>query len=347
MTASEISQWENRIRTQGETKKEGPPPKRICRSSPKLRSKTRQGCDDAQTINQNAELVKPKISRVAFDNPAGAKYKTKGPVTKSVRPNKAVLQYINVWNASLFPKLREFKSAKDREAGKQTKIYQETIRFLQKLIKGTLYDGSEPEVRFSDDFQRGDLRVPLERFKYLITNLEKKAFNSDYLPRNKTFLIKTSLHHFLVGNGRYGVLASILLEHALTPAIPNTNARPKDPKLTEVFKELFLLKTNRTKETLTFTERNHLVGASNKYLEFFTHFKDAFEVFGYKDPIDFLDEYYWKAISNSWPGKKIRKISLGYLNSSALIDRVIVPYFLKIGMLKDYDFEGATKEYWR
>lgn len=340
---SERSQWESRIKSQG---------KKVVRKGRGLPRNDRGNPEDNETrrtathtIKQGTTPVKPKIDRSKLNNPVGAAYKTKE--TKSVRPTKIICQYIDVWNNSLFPKLREFGSKKkDQEAGKQTKIYQGTIRLLQKLIKGTLYNGSEPEVRFPNDFQRGNLRVPLERFKYLIANLEKKAFNSDYLPRNKTFLIKTSLHHFLVGNGKYGVLASILLEHALTPAIPNTNARPKDPKLTEVFRELFLLKTNRTEDTLTFAERNHLVGASNKYLGFFTHFKESFEVYGYKDPIDFLDEYYWKAISNSWPGKKLRKVALGYLNSSSLIDKVIVPYFLKIGMLKEYDFEGTTKEYW-
>jgi hypothetical protein len=177
--------------------------------------------------------------------------------------------------------------------------------------------------------------------------LDKKAFNSDYKPRNKTYLIKTTLPFFLVGNGKFGVSPSLLLDYALTPATPNTNTKSKDPRLSEVFRELFLFKVNRIEDTLTFAERNHLVGASNKYLDFFTRFKEPFEVYGYKDPIDFLDEYYWKAISDSWPGRRIRKIPLNYLNSGVLIDRVIVPYFLKIGMLKDYDFEGTTKGYWR
>jgi hypothetical protein len=346
MAASEISQWEKRIKAQGKTKpkkREGPLSDE--KSSPKLRSKTRQGCDDAQTIKQDAELVKPKIDRAVLNNPAGAKYKTKED--KSVRPTKIVLQYLDAWGASMFPRLREFRSAKDGGANKQTKTYQTAVYLLKKLIKGTLYDGSEPSVRFPNDFQRQQLRVPLERFKYLIGNLEKKAFNSDYMPHNKAYLAKTTLSFFLIGNGKFGTMPSFLLEYALIPAIPNTNIRPKDPKLAEVFRNVFLVKTDRPELFLTFAERNHLVGASNKYLDFFTRFKDAFEVYGYKDPIDFLDEYYWKAISDSWPGKKIRKISLGYLNSGALIDRVIVPYFLKIGMLKDYDFEGATKEYWR
>ncbi len=348
MTASEISQWENRIRAQGETKpkkREGLlPSKKSSPDNKKTRSKTRKRCDDVQTINQDAEPVKPKVDRALFDNPAGPKYKTKE--AKSVRPTKAALQYLDAWNASMFPRLREFKSAKDEGANKQTKTYRTAVYLLKKLIKGILYDGSEPSVRFPDDFQRQRLRIPFERFKYLIANLEKKAFNSDYKPRNKAYLAKTTLSFFLVGNGKFGTMPSFLLNYALIPAIPNTNTRPEDPKLAEVFRNVFLLKTDRQELFLTSAERNHLVGASNKYLKFFTRFKDAFEVYGYKDPIDFLDEYYWKALSDSWPGKRIRKVSLGYLNSSALIDRVIVPYFLKIGMLKEYDFEGTTKEYW-
>jgi hypothetical protein len=341
---SEISQWEKRIKAQGRAapkKREGPLPEE--ESSPN--NETKQGCDAVHTIKQGTELVKLEIDRALFDNPAGAKYKTKED--KSVRPTKAALQYLNIWNASLFPRLREFKSAKDAGVNKQTKSYQTATHLLKRLIKGTLYDGSEPTVRFPAGFQRQSLRVPIERFQYLINNLEKKAFNSDYMPHNKAYLAKVTLSHFLVGNGKYGTSPSQLLDSALIPAIPNTNTRPKDPKLAEVFRDVFLLKTDRPELFLTFAERNHLVGASNKYLDFFTRFKDAFEIYGYKDPIDFLGEYYWKAISDSWPGKKIRKISLGYLNSSALIDRVIVPYLLKIGVLKDYDFEGTTKEYWR
>lgn len=352
MTASEISQWENRIRAQGETKpkkKEGLLPNK--KSSPdnkrtrRTRSKTRRRCDDVQTINQDAEPVKPKIDRALFGNPAGPKYKTKE--AKSVHPTKAALQYLDAWNMSLFPRLREFKSAKDEGINKQTKSYQITICLLKRLINGTLYDGSEPSVRFPGEFQRQRLRVPLERFKYLISNLEKKAFNSDYKPHNKTYLTKTTLPFFLIGNGKFGTMPSFLLNYALIPAIPNTHAKPKDPRLAEVFREVFLSRVDRQESTLTFAERNHLVGASNKYLDFFTHFRKALEFYGCKDPIDFLGEYYWKAINDSWPGRKIKKIPLGYLNSSALIDRVIVPYFLKIGMLKEYDFEGATKEYWR
>lgn len=344
MVASEISRWESRIKAQGEIKpkkKEGLLPSK--KSNPDNRTR-RQGCNDAQTIKQDTELVKPKIGRAAFNNPAGARYKTKE--TKSVRPTKAALQYLNAWNASMFPRLQEFRSAKDEGANKQTKTYQTAVYLLKKLIKGTLYDGSEPSVRFPDGFQRQQLRVPLERFKYLISNLEKKAFNSDYMPHNKAYLAKTTLPFFLVGNGKFGTMPSFLLNYALIPAIPNTNTRPKDPKLAEVFRDIFLLKTDRQELFLSSAERNHLVGASNKYLEFFTRFKEPFEVYGYKDPIDFLDEYYWKALSDSWPGKRIKKVALGYLNSGALIDRVIIPYFLKIGMLKDYDFEGVTKEFW-
>jgi hypothetical protein len=335
---SEISQWEKRIKAQGRVlskKKGGPPPKRICKGSPNNEVK-RQGCDDAQTIKQDAKLVKPKINRSLFNNPAGAKYKTKED--KSVRPTKIVLRYLDAWNTSMFPRLREFRSAKDEGINKQTKTYQTAVYLLKKLIKGTLYDGSEPSVRFPAGFQAQLLRIPIERFQYLVTNLEKKAFNSDYKPRNKTYLIKTTLPLFLVGNGTFGVSPSLLLDYALTPAIPNTNTKPKDPKLAEIFRELFLFKVDRLENTLTFAERNHLVGASNKYLDFFTRFKEPFEVYGYKDPVDFLDEYYWKAISDSWPGRRIRKIPLNYLNSGGLIDRVIIPYFLKIGMLKDYDF---------
>jgi len=341
---SEISQWESRVKSQGKkvTKKKGGLPKGV--GSPN-NSETRRPTY-VDIVKQPPLTVKPKLDRSKFSNPVGTQNKTKG--FKSVRPPQTVKQYINAWNASLFLKLREFGvRKKNKETAKQTKVYQESIRLLKKLIKGTLYDGSEPEVRFPSGFQRGTLRVPIERFKYLVSNLEKKAFNSDYLPRNKSFLIKTTLIHFLIGNGKYGVMASALLEHASTPAIPNTNARPKDPKLAEVFREIFLFRTNRQEGSLTFAERNHLVGASNKYLDFFTRFQEPFEVYGYKDPIDFLDEYYWKAIDDSWPGRRLKKISLSYLNSGALIDKVVVPYFLKIGLLKDYDFEGTNEKYWK
>jgi len=351
MQASEISRWEKRIKSQGKKviKKEGPP--KETQGSPHnketRRAKTKQETEkhSADIIQHSCTTVKPKIDRSKFSNPAGARYKTKE--NKGVHPSKIVTQYINAWNTSMFPKLREFSSGKDQAAGKQTKVYKETIRLLKKLINGTLYNGSEPEVRFPDNLQRGPLKIPIERFQYLIRNLEKKAFNSDYKPLSKTYLTKTTLAHFLAGNGRYGSMASRLLDYALTPAIPNTHTKPKDPKLAEVFKELFLFKAERKEASLTFAERNHLVGASNKYLDFFTHFRGAFEVYGYKDPIDFLDEYYWKAISDSWPGRRIRKVSLGYLNSRALVDKVIVPYFLKIGMLKTYDFEGITVGFWR
>lgn len=364
---SERTQWENRIKSQGKkvTKERRGLP-RNDQSSPEDKETRRTVTHIIVSIH---ELVKPdsihdpnqkttigiikqsptpaksKIDRSKFSNPAGAAYKTKE--AKSVHPTKIICQYIDTWNASLFPKLREFKSKEDQESGTQTKKYQITIRFLKKLIKGTLYNGSESEVRFPSGFQKGKLRVPLERFKYLISNLEKKAFNNDYKPRNKTYLAKTTLTLFLVGNGNYGSVPSLLLDHALTPAIPNTSAKPKDPKLAEIFRELFLFKTDRQESSLTFAERNHLVGASNKYLDFFTRFQKPFEVYGYKDPIDFLDEYYWKAISDSWPGKRLRKTSLSYINSGALIDKVIVPYFLKIGMLKEYDFEGTNEKYWK
>lgn len=336
---SEISQWEKRIKAQGRVvhrKRGGLLPKKKKSSPDDEERRIKHRNDGTQTLKQNSDLVKSKLKRSLFDNPAGAKYKTKEK--KSVRPTKAALQYIDVWNASLFPKLREFNSNKDQEAGKQTKVYQTTVRHLQKLIKGTLYNGSELDVRFPEGFQKQPLRVPIERFQYLIKNLEKKAFNSDYKPRNKIYLSKTTLPYFLVGNGKYGAKPSCLLEYALTPAVPDTHTKPKDSKLAEIFKELFLFKVDRLENTLTFAERNHLVGASNKYLDFFIRFKGSFEVYGYKDPVDFLDEYYWKAIADSWPGKRIKKISLGYLNSNAVIDKVIVPYFLKIGMLKDYDF---------
>lgn len=345
---TEISQWEKRIKTQGKPtnrKRGGLLPKKK-KSSPndeirrmKLRS------DDAQTLKQNSNPVKPKLKRSLFANPAGARYKTKEG--KNVRPTKAILQYIDAWNASLFPKCQEFKSKKDQEAGKQTKVYQNTVWHLQKLIKGTLYSGSESDVRFPSGFQRGKLRIPIERFQYLIKNLEKKAFNSDYKPNNKTYLSKITLPHFLVGNGNFGARPSCLLDYALTPAIPKTHTKPKDPRLAEIFKELFLFKVSRQEGTLTFAERNHLVGASNKYLDFFIHFKGSFEVYGYKDPIDFLDEYYWAAIDNGWPGRRLKKIPLGYLNSNALINKVVIPYFLEIGILKSYDFEGTTENYWR
>lgn len=349
MVASEMSQWEDRIKTQGKlvSKKKDGLPLRV-KSSPnnkRTRSKSRKRRDTGHTIKQDAEPVKSKIDRTLFGNPVGAKYKTEE--TKSVRPTKIVLQYLDAWNASMFPRVQEFRSAKDEGINKQTKSYQTAVYLLKKLINGTLYDGSEPSVRFPGEFQRQRLRVPLERFKYLISNLEKKAFNSDYMPHNKAYLAKTTLPFFLIGNGKFGTMPSFLLNYALISAIPNTHAKPKDPRLTEVFREIFLSKVDRQEPALTFAERNHLVGASNKYLDFFTHFQKPLEFYGCKDPIDFLGEYYWKAISDSWPGKRIRKIPLSYLNSSALIDRVIVPYFLKIGMLKDYDFEGVTKEYWR
>ena len=345
---SEMSQWEKRIKAQGSAA----PPKRMGCSPPEKAALTtkkkklrRKGCNAPHTLKHSSELVKPKIDRALFGNPAGAKYKTKEP--KDINTTRITQQYVDIWNASPFPKLREFKSIKDQEAGKQTKTYQVIIKLLRKLIKGTLYNGSEPTVRFPAGFYGQALRVPLERFQYLVNNLEKKAFNSDYLPRKKAWLAKTTLACFLVGNGQYGAIPSQLLEHSLTSAIPNTHTKPRDPKLAEVFRDLFLLKTDRPELFLTFAERNHLVGASNKYLEFFTRFKEPFEVYGYKDPIDFLGEYYWKAIDDSWPGRRIKKIPLGYLNSSALINKVIIPYFLKIGILKEYDFEGITKEYWR
>lgn len=360
---SEITQWENRIKAQGKTKtkkKSGPPLRKSGPDNKTTRRKTRQRCDVGSTIvsihelvkpvsihapkqeatngtvTQTIRAVKPKIDRALFGKPAGAKYKTKE--TKNIRTTKIVQQYIDVWNASFFPKLREFKSQEDQEANKQTKLYQGTINLLQKLIKGKLYDGSDPSVRFPSNFQKGLFRVPIERFQYLVSNLEKMAFNNDYKPHNKTYLAKTTLARFLIGNGNYGSVPSLLLDRALTPAIPNTHMKPKDPKLAEVFREAFLSKTDRSEGTLTFAERNHLVGASNKYLDFFAHFQEPFEVYGYKDPIDFLDDYYWKAISDNWKGRKIRKISLGFLNSGMLIDRVLVPYFLKIGMLKEFDF---------
>ena len=341
---SEISQWENRIKSQGKKalkRKEGLPQRR---SSPNNEKKTRRAVSihasnqeaTIDVIGQTAELVKPKIDRALFANPAGPKYKTKEP--KKVCAAGKIQKYIDIWNASFFPKLREFRSKKDEEADKQTKKYQTIVRLLRKLIRGTLYNGSESTVRFPNNFQRGPLRVPLERFQYLVSNLERKAFNSDYKPRNKTYLAKTTLTQFLIGNGNYGAVPSLLLDHALTPAIPDTHTKPKDPKLAEIFREVFLFKTDRSEDTLTFAERNHLVGASNKYLDFFVHFQEPFGIYGYKDPIDFLDDYYWKAISDNWKGRKIRKISLSFLNSGMLIDRVIVPYFLKIGMLKEYDF---------
>ena len=344
---SEISQWEKRIKAQGRA---APQKRKGCFQEEKAAHTTRKRnlkrtlCDDVNTITPQTKDVKPKINRSKLNNPVGAKYKPKEE--KKACASRTVQQYINIWNTSKFSELREFSSKKDKEAGKQTKVYKEALRLLKKLINGTLYNGSEPKVRFPFDNQKGALRIPIERFKYLVSNLEKQAFNSDYLPRKKTWLAKTTLTCFLVGNGQYGIVPSQLLEHGLTPAVPNTNTKPKDPKLAEVFKEALLSKTERSEGTLTFAERNHLVGASNKYLDFFNHFREAFEVYGYKDPIDFLDEYYWKAIDDSWPGRRIKKIPLGYLNSSALIDKVIVPYFLKIGMLKDYDFEGTTKGYW-
>ena len=349
MVASEISIWEKRIRAQGKTKtkkkdglllgeKSNPDNEDVRRTS-----KQKQG--NKQTVKQSSNLVKPKIDRALFGNPAGAKYKTKEP--KRIRTSKAAQQYIDIWNASFFPKLREFNSAKDEEANKQTKTYQTVVHLLRKLIKGTLYNGSESAVRFPSGFQRGALRVPLERFQYLVSNLEKKAFNNDYKPTNKTYLAKTTLIQFLAGNGQFGAMPSRLLNWALIPAIPNTHTKPKDPKLTEVFRKVFLLKTDRQEATLTFAERNHLVGASNKYLDFFIHFQEPLKIYGYKDPINFFDDYYWKALNDSWPGRKIRKIPLGYLNSGALMDKVIIPYFLKIGVLKDYDFEGVIEEFWR
>ena len=346
-STSEITKWENRIKAQGSAappKGKGCSPPEKAAPTTKKRKLRRTLCDVVDTIDQQTKIVKPELDRSKLNNPAGAKYKTKEP--KNIRTTRLIQQYINIWNASKFSKLREFSSKKDEEAGKQTKVYKEALRLLKKLINGTLYNGSEPKVRFPFDNQRGTLRIPIERFKHLVSNLEKQAFNSDYLPRKKTWLAKTTLTCFLVGNGQYGIVPSQLLEHGLTPAVPNTNTKPKDPKLAEVFKEALLSKTERSEGTLTFAERNHLVGASNKYLDFFNHFREAFEVYGYKDPIDFLGEYYWKAIDSSWPGRRIKKIPLGYLNSSALIDKVIVPYFLKIGMLKDYDFEGTTKGYW-
>jgi hypothetical protein len=360
---SEITNWENRIKDQGRitsTKKDGPPQRRSGPNNRRRKRRTKDGCNVIHTVTQDSELVKPvlihapnrgatidsteqiaglirpKIDRSLFVNPTGAKHRIKEP--KKVCAASKVQKYIDIWNASFFPKLREFRSKKDEKADKQTRIYQTTVRLLRKLIKGTLYNGSESTVRFPSNFQRGSLRVPLERFQYLVSNLERKAFNSDYKPRNKTYLAKTTLTLFLIGNGNYGSVPSLLLDRALTPAIPNTHTKPKDPKLAEVFREVFLFKTDRSEDTLTFAERNHLVGASNKYLDFFAHFQEPFEVYGYKDPIDFLDDYYWKAISDNWKGRKIRKISLGFLNSGMLIDRVLVPYFLKIGMLKEFDF---------
>ena len=349
--SSEMSQWRNKIKAQGKAvpKKEGGCPRQREAAqtiTTKKRRKLRRTLgNDVSSVLPQTETVKPKIDRTLFSTPAGAKYKTKEP--KNVRTSNTIQQYIDVWNASLFPRLREFNSIKDQEAAKQTKTYQTTIKLLQKLIKGTLYNGSETAVRLPAGTQRQSLRVPFERFQYLVKNLEKKAFNNDYMPRNKTYLAKTTLVWFLAGNGQYGAAPSRLLEYALTPAVPNTRIKPKDPRLAEVFRELFLFKTDRQEGSLTFEERNHLVGASNKYLDFFVHFQESFEVYGYKDPIDFLSEYYWKAINDSWPGRKIKKLPLGYLNSGALTDKVLVPYFLKIGILKEFDFEGITKDYWR
>lgn len=340
---SEMDRWEQRVKTQGEIvskKKRRQPSKLEGRPGPDIQ---KPKCKDTNTIGHTLGTVKPKIDRSLLNNPVGSKRKE----PKSIRPTKTIQQYMDTWNASMFPKLREFKSAKDEEASRQTKTYKCVVKLLKKLIKGTLYNGGEPTVRFPDNFQRQLLRIPIERFRYLVKNMERKAFNSDYLPRNKTYLSKTTLTRFLIGNGLYGAIPSFLLEHALTPAVPNTTVRPKDPRLTEVFRELFLKRTCRHEDSLTFAERNHLVGASNKYLDFFAHFKDTFEVYGYTDPIDFLGEYYWKAIGDSWPGKKVKKIPLGYLNSSGLIVKVIVPHFLKVGLLKDYDFEGTSKGYWK
>lgn len=336
--STELASWEDRIKSQGRKKEMRLPRDK---SNP-IRRKVNEKPDPFK-IGEDSEEVKPKIDRELFSSPAGVKYKTKK--LKNVHLSKAIQQYIDVWNASLFPSLKEFRSKRDAENDKQTKTYKITIKFLRYLLSEKLFTGKVAGVRFPKNFEPQVLKIPPERFQYLIKNLEKKAFNSNYLPRNKDFLSKTTLLQFLVGNGTYGTAASTLLDHALCPVIPNTNMRPKNPKLSEYFKELYIQWIGASEQTLTFSDRNHLVGASNKYLDFFTQFQGSFEVYGYREPMTFLRDYYWKALSSNW--KNIKKIPLSYLNSKAIVSKTLVPYFLKIEMLKDFDFEGADPNYWR
>lgn len=341
-----LTLWQRRIASQGK-----PPPKKK-RSPPAERgdqrtgykaspTESQEGRRSSPTIELGVQPVKHKISRSVLSDPAGARYKTKE--RKNIQITKQIQVYIDIWNTSLFPKLKEFKSKKSTT---QTKVYQTATKALRHLITGKLYTGAISSVRFPDNFEKQALKVPPERFKYLVKNLEKKSFDSDYLPRNKSFLSRTTLLCFLVGNGIYGSVPSLLLEQALIPAIPNTHMKPMDPKLSEVFRELFLQRVGKPEKALTFSDRNNLVGASNKYLSFFKQFQNSFEFYGYRDPIEFLNDYYWKAMESNWFGDRIKKIPTAYLNNSAVIDKTLVPYFLKLNMLKDHDLQGTDKEYW-
>ncbi|RPI49978.1 MAG: hypothetical protein EHM49_09155, partial [Deltaproteobacteria bacterium] len=288
----EIKTWQEKIHNQGKVIKRKRP-SLADRDGPKNR-KAKPVPNTPRCVNIKSEdtTVKPKLNRSLFANPAGAKYKTKEP--KNLQATNTVREYITIWNTSKFPKLREFKPGGSKA---QTKRFKETVRALKHLNSGKLFSGEIPGVRFPPSFKPRVLKIPPDRFKFLVENLEKKAFNPDYLPRNKSFLAKTNLLLFLVGNGAYGTTPSLLLDQGITHAIPNTSARPVDPKLFEAFKEMFLRKLGLPIESLTIRDKNNIVGASNKYLHFFTQFSKSFEYYGYKDPIAFLD-YYWKALEN-------------------------------------------------
>jgi hypothetical protein len=346
-----VDRWQKRISKQGKVLniKESPPTGRgdIKKRRTTARQMFQSTPPSRGDIKPNSDIiytplgdVKPKIDRSVFSNPAGARYKSKEP--KNLQVSNIIQEYINIWNASHFPELREFKPGGSRV---QTNKFKDTIRAIKHLISGKLYTGEVPNVRLPNHFKPQKVSIPPHRFKFLVENFERKAFNPDYLPRNKSFLSKTTLLSFLIGNGTYGSVPSLLLEHGLTHAIPNLSSKPKDPQLFDSFLKLFLRKLGKPEEALTIKDKNNLVGASNIYLHFFTQFKESFEFYGYTDPIAFLD-YYWQALENDWPGANIRKIPTTYLNNKIIINKTLVTFFLKVNLLRGQDLRGTSLDYW-
>lgn len=237
---------------------------------------------------------------------------------KMIVPRSKELQVINYWNNQpCLQKTKQFASKKDEALGKQTKKFQEIVKYLRAYFKGTLYSNKSNVPVVYPSHKWPTIEPSVESiFKYIDNHV--KRMTDPYTKGNKTFLSSYGrcLRVFLVGSPIVNTSA-LLLDSIKEPETKHMENQ-KDKTATKAVVSLYETLTGRKSNS---SDDIQFVKLANKVVDFWERSKKREGYFSRyaPSPSEAIRKSFRLSIEANWSNPK--NISSSFLASERCWDQ--------------------------